>query len=158
MSRRWVRILVVTIGVAFGGASCKHGDPTTPVVTTPPPPPMTGAVDCTSSTVWTTITFAALVPSVQRALAQSDAQGGLNGLLATHTNGEVACVASYVHDQSVTQAAAAPSDPFPGQRVAATETWLAQQAQKGLTIKPQAAPAAANETNAKEAKEKGALH
>ena len=150
MSWRWVRILIVTVGVAFGGSSCKHGDPTTPVVTTPPPPSMTGAVDCASSAVWTTTTFAARVPSVQRALAQSDAQRGLNSLLATHTNGEVACVASYVHDQSATQAAAAPSDPFPGQRVAATETWLARQAHAGLTIKPPATTAAANE--------KGALH
>src|SRR6476620_7795941 len=111
MTWRWVRILILTAGVALGGASCKHGDTTTtPVVTTPPPPAVTGTVDCSSTTVWTTTSFAALVPPVQRAVAQSDAQGAMNQLLATHTNGEVACVANYIHDQSVTQAAAAPSD------------------------------------------------
>src|SRR6185369_120852 len=143
-SLRALRILLVIVGVALGGASCKHGDPTTSVVTTPPPPPVTGAIDCASATTWTTTSFAALVPSVQRAVAQSNPQGALDQLMATHTNGEIACVASYVHDQSVQQDAAAPSDPLPGQRVTATQVWLAQQAQKGLTIKPPAAAAAAS--------------
>src|SRR4051794_17810257 len=100
-SLRALRILLVVTGVALGGASCKHGDPTTPVVMTPPPPAMTGAVDCASTTTWTTTSFAALVPTVQRAVAQGNPQGALDQLLATHTNGEVACVAGYVHDQSV---------------------------------------------------------
>jgi hypothetical protein len=141
---RVLRILIVTAGVALGGSSCKHGDSTPPVVTTPPPPAMTGTVDCSSSTTWSTTSFAALVPSVQRAVAQSDAQGALDQLLLTHTNGEVACVAGYVHDQSVQQATAAPSDPLPGKRVTATQAWLAQQAQKGLTVKAQTATATSN--------------
>jgi hypothetical protein len=139
-----LRILVLTAGVAgipLVGTSCKHGDPT-PTNTSPPPASITGSVDCAAADVWTTTTFATLVPPVQRAVAQSDPQGALNQLLQTHSNGEVACVVGYIHDQSVQQAAAAPSDPLPGQRVTATQTWLDQQAQHGLTLKARSAATA----------------
>ena len=141
MTWRWLRILFLTVGVAIGGASCKHADPT-PTNTSPPPPALTGAVDCAATDVWTTTTFAALIPSVQRAVAQGDPQGALNQLLQTHSNGEVACVVGYVHEQSVQQATAAPSNPLPGQRAVATQSWLDQQSQHGLTLKVRSASTA----------------
>jgi hypothetical protein len=157
MTWRWLRILVLTAGVALAGTSCKHGDPT-PTNTSPPPPAVTGEVDCAGAAVWTTTTFASLIPPVQRAVAQSDPQGALNQLLQTHSNGEVACVVGYVHDQSVQQAASAPSDPLPGQRVAATQTWLDQQSQHGLTLKARSATAGTATTTATTADQNKEAH
>jgi hypothetical protein len=100
----------------------------------PAPPPTTGTVDCSASAVWTTTSFAGLIPPVERAAASDNPPSALTALLQTHSSGEVSCVVGYVHDESVAQSAAAPDDPLPGRRVAATQSWLDQQTAKGLIV------------------------
>jgi hypothetical protein len=100
-----------------------------------PPLPLTpGSYDCAAPATWKTTSFAALVPSVQRALANDDAQGALTVLLSSHYDEEVTCVAAYIHDESVKQAATATDKDLAQRRVAATTAWIDQQSAHQLTV------------------------
>jgi hypothetical protein len=132
MRLEWLRILTAAGGLAgLAAGGCQHAPPKPDPV---PPVVATGTVDCASPSVWQTTTFAGLVPGVQSAVADSNPQQALGGLLQSHSASEVTCVVGFVHGQSAAQAAAAPGDPLPAQRVAATEAWLQQESSKGLTV------------------------
>src|SRR5207244_51071 len=100
----------------------------------PPLPFTAGIYDCGAPGTWTTTSFAALVPSVQRALAADQAQAALTGLLSSHSHQEITCVAAYIHDESVTQQATATDPELAGRRVTTTAAWLQQESARGLTV------------------------
>jgi hypothetical protein len=97
-------------------------------------PFVAGTYDCGAPTTWKTTTFAGLVPSVQRALATDKAQDALNGLLSSHSDQEVTCVAAYIHDESANQQATATEPGLAAQRVTTTAAWIQQEAARGLMV------------------------
>ncbi len=131
---RGAALAVVLAGVGLG--ACTSAQPQIPPEK-PPGPPLAltpGNYDCAAPATWKTTSFAALVPAVQRALANDDAQGALTVLLSSHYDQEVTCVAAYIHDESVKQAATATDKDLPQRRVAATTAWIDQQSAHQLTV------------------------
>ena len=144
MRIRWLRKVSTAIargaalGAVLAGAvsvACTPKPAIPPEKPTGPPLPMTpGSYDCAAPATWKTTNFAALVPAVQRALANDDAQGALTVLLSSHYDEEVTCVAAYIHDESVKQAATATDKDLAQRRVAATTAWIDQQSAHQLTV------------------------
>jgi hypothetical protein len=125
-------LLVAALGAAgFGG--CTHAPAVDPNIG-PAPAFVSGTYDCSAASTWTTSTFAGLVPSVQRAVANDNPENALTGLLRTHAAQEVTCVAGYVHDESMRQQATATDKDLAGKRVAATQAWLDHQSARGLIV------------------------
>ena len=130
--RSFVRMTAAVVA-ALAWLSCAHTLPAEKP-TGPPLPFTAGAYDCAAPATWKTGSFAALVPAVQRALANDDSQGALTVLLSSHYAEEVTCVAGYVHDESVQQQATATDKDLAARRVAATSAWIDQQKARGLTV------------------------
>jgi hypothetical protein len=97
-------------------------------------PLVAGTYDCAAAATWKTASFAGLVPGVQRALANDNAQSALEILTHSHYPQEVTCVAGYVHDESVKQQATATDKDLAAVRVAATTVWIDQQSARGLVV------------------------
>jgi hypothetical protein len=141
---RWLRKVstvtaarvVMAVVLTLAGLGCGAGGPKIPPEkpTGPPLPFTAGAYDCAAPATWRTTTFAGLVPSVQRALANKDGTDALTVLLSSHYDQEVTCVAGYVHDESVKQQATATDKASAAQRVATTTAWIDQQTARGLTV------------------------
>jgi hypothetical protein len=129
--RRLPTAAVVAALALAGAAGCASGPPAPPPA---PIGPQTGTFDCATPAVWTTTTFAALVPDVETALAQPSPQTALSRLLQKHAPAEVTCVVGYVHDQSVAQKNDAPSNALAAQRADAAAAWLQDESTKGLTV------------------------
>jgi hypothetical protein len=129
-----MRVCGVVVVLAL--VACSGSSPNIPPEK-PSGPPLAftaGSYDCAAPTTWRTTRFAELVPAVQRALANDNAQDALTVLLSRHYDEEVSCVAGYIHDESVKQAAAATDKDLATRRVAATTAWLDQQSARGLTV------------------------
>lgn len=133
MRVNWAGILLVAT-VVSGWGGCAHNPPADDPNLGPAPPFLAGTYDCAAAATWKTTKFAGLVPAVQRALANDNPQTALGGLLRTHYDEEVTCVAGYVHDESVKQAASATDPDLAAKRVSATTVWIDQQTSRGLIV------------------------
>jgi hypothetical protein len=145
MMDRWLRkvspvatpgvVLALVLAAVGVGVGCAGGAKIPPEKPTGPPLPfVAGAYNCAASGTWRTTSFAGLVPAVQRAVANENAQEALSVLLSRHYDEEVTCVAGYIHDESVKQQMKATDKGLPAQRVAATTAWIDQQSARGLTV------------------------
>ena len=138
MKATWLRHCLGALALlaAVTGGACTHTTmpPPQPPSSGGAPPFVAGTYDCAAPATWKTTSFAGLVPAVERALANDNAGGALDGLLQSHYAQEVTCVAGFVHDQSVDQQVTATDKDLPARRVAATTTFIAAQSSKGLIV------------------------